>query len=59
MPNGDDIVIKILSVDPANYEDAPTEAIRKVLEAHTGEKIPRGAPMDLSPIGTCMSFACP
>lgn len=51
VPDGKDIVVKILSVDPSNYDDAPTEAIRKVLEIHTGQKIPRGTAMDLSLIG--------
>ncbi|KAL4267288.1 Oxoprolinase family protein [Pleurotus pulmonarius] len=37
-----DIVVKLLSQDPGNYEDAPTEGIRRILEALTGEKIPRG-----------------
>ncbi|CAB3406225.1 unnamed protein product [Caenorhabditis bovis] len=44
-PNGDVQVLKVLSVDPANYADAPTEAIRRVLEEYTGEKIPRGVPL--------------
>ncbi|KAK4776422.1 hypothetical protein SAY86_005110 [Trapa natans] len=34
-------VLKLLSVDPANYEDAPVEGIRRILEEYTGEKIPR------------------
>ncbi|KAF9782495.1 5-oxoprolinase [Thelephora terrestris] len=38
-----EIVVKLLSQDPANYQDAPTEGIRRVLEIVTGEKIPRGA----------------
>lgn len=33
--------LKLLSVDPANYEDAPVEGIRRILEEYTGEKIPR------------------
>ncbi|VDM81985.1 unnamed protein product, partial [Strongylus vulgaris] len=33
----------VLSEDPANYRDAPTEAIRQVLEQETGAKIPKGA----------------
>jgi len=37
-----DIVVKLLSQDPANYADAPTEGIRRVLEMVTGKKIPRG-----------------
>lgn len=36
-------VMKLLSVDPANYDDAPVEGIRRVLEEFTGEKIPRSA----------------
>ncbi|KAM4064585.1 hydantoinase b/oxoprolinase domain-containing protein [Hirsutella rhossiliensis] len=43
----DDIVLKLLSVDPANYQDAPTEGIRRVLELVTGESLPRGQPLDL------------
>lgn len=34
-------VVKLLSQDPANYRDAPTEGIRRVLEKATGESIPR------------------
>ncbi|KAK7443735.1 hypothetical protein VKT23_015517 [Stygiomarasmius scandens] len=37
-----ELVVKLLSQDPANYKDAPTEGIRRVLEIVTGEKIPRG-----------------
>ncbi|KAK2467578.1 hypothetical protein APHAL10511_000433 [Amanita phalloides] len=36
-------VVKLLSQDPANYRDAPTEGIRRILELATGEKIPRGS----------------
>ncbi|KAH8964631.1 hypothetical protein BDL97_04G077400 [Sphagnum fallax] len=36
-------VVKLLSVDPTNYEDAPREGIRRILEEVTGEKIPRSA----------------
>ncbi|CAL1399120.1 unnamed protein product [Linum trigynum] len=34
-------VLKLLSVDPANYDDAPVEGIRRILEEYTGSKIPR------------------
>nr|GEV86430.1 5-oxoprolinase [Tanacetum cinerariifolium] len=34
-------VMKLLSVDPSNYEDAPVEGIRRILEEYTGNKIPR------------------
>lgn len=36
-------VLKLLSVDPLNYEDAPVEGIRRILEEFTGEKIPRAS----------------
>ncbi|PWA76244.1 oxoprolinase 1 [Artemisia annua] len=34
-------VMKLLSVDPSNYEDAPVEGIRRILEEYTGNKIAR------------------
>ena len=46
----DDVVIKLLSVDPSNYDDAPREGIRRLLERFTGERIPRGQPLDTSKI---------
>ncbi|EFN55823.1 hypothetical protein CHLNCDRAFT_145342 [Chlorella variabilis] len=45
-------VLKLLSVDPANYPDAPREGIRRVLEAETGVPHPRGAPLDTSRIAS-------
>ncbi|KAG1745101.1 Hydantoinase/oxoprolinase-domain-containing protein [Suillus paluster] len=45
-----DIIVKLLSQDTANYGDAPTEGIRRVLEIVTGEKIPRGSVLDTSKI---------
>jgi 5-oxoprolinase (ATP-hydrolysing) len=50
VPDKPDIVIKLLSVDPKNYEDAPTEGIRRVLEQVTGESFPRGKPLNLKHI---------
>lgn len=44
----DDIVIKLLSEDPANYQDAPLEGIRRILSKFTGREIPRGEPIDTS-----------
>lgn len=38
-------ILKILSEDPANYKDAPTEAIRRVLEEETQTSIPKGTPV--------------
>nr|ATG71135.1 oxoprolinase 1 [Juniperus procera] len=43
-------VVKILSVDPSNYDDAPAEGIRRILEEVTGEKIPRSAKIPTYPI---------
>jgi len=44
------VVLKLLSEDPSNYEDAPTEGIRRVLERETGVPYPRGVPVDTSRI---------
>ncbi|KAJ5591763.1 uncharacterized protein N7459_002132 [Penicillium hispanicum] len=44
----DDIVIKLLSEDPSNYDDAPLEGIRRILSKFTGSEIPRGDPIDTS-----------
>lgn len=38
----EDIVVKLLSNDPANYEDACQEGIRRILEKATGKSYPRG-----------------
>jgi N-methylhydantoinase A/oxoprolinase/acetone carboxylase beta subunit len=46
LPNGASRVLKLLSVDPANYSDAPTEGIARVLEEFSGEKIDRSLPID-------------
>lgn len=43
-------MLKLLSVDPANYKDAPTEGIRRVLSEVTGHAIPKGEPIDLSDV---------
>lgn len=45
------IIFKLLSEDPANYRDAPTEAIRRVLEVVEDRKIPIGDKLDGSRIG--------
>ncbi|PGH05058.1 5-oxoprolinase (ATP-hydrolysing) [Blastomyces parvus] len=50
IPGRSDIIFKLLSVDPSNYKDAPTEGIRRVLEIATGKKLPRGQQLDLTPI---------
>lgn len=50
VPGQPDIVLKLLSVDPSNYQDAPTEGIRRVLEIATGAAFPRGKPLRLDDI---------
>lgn len=47
IPGRDDIILKLLSVDPANYQDAPTEGIRRILELATGKPHPRGQLLEL------------
>ncbi|KAF2835628.1 hypothetical protein M501DRAFT_997761 [Patellaria atrata CBS 101060] len=46
----DDVIIKLLSEDPSNYEDAPLEGIRRLLSKFTGKEIPRGEALDTSKI---------
>ncbi|KKA31010.1 hypothetical protein TD95_005127 [Thielaviopsis punctulata] len=46
-PDGPDIILKLLSVDPSHYADAPTEGIRRILEITTGRLFERGKPLDL------------
>lgn len=50
VPGQQDIVLKLLSVDPSNYQDAPTEGIRRVLEAATSVPLPRSVPLKLDDI---------
>jgi hypothetical protein len=49
VPGQEDIILKLLSVDPENYDDAPSEGIRRVLEMVSGQRISRGSqlPKDL------------
>uniref|UniRef100_A0A8C5EKS9 5-oxoprolinase, ATP-hydrolysing n=1 Tax=Gouania willdenowi TaxID=441366 RepID=A0A8C5EKS9_GOUWI len=51
LPDGRERVLKLLSRDPQNYQDAPTEGIRRVLEEETGTPFPRDQPVDTSLIG--------
>lgn len=48
-----------VSQDTANYKDAPTEGIRRVLETVTGEKIPRGSVLNTDKIGLLMFTLLP
>jgi 5-oxoprolinase (ATP-hydrolysing) len=50
VPDRPDIVLKLLSVDPSHYQDAPTEGIRQILEL-VGDPHPRGQPLRLDRIG--------
>ncbi|KAI7519769.1 Uncharacterized protein KC331_g20542, partial [Hortaea werneckii] len=44
----DNIVVKLLSQDPSNYDDASIEGIRRILEQATGRPYPRGQKLDVS-----------
>ncbi len=46
----DDVIIKLLSEDPSNYNDAPLEGIRRLLSKFQGKNIPRGEPLDTTKI---------
>lgn len=46
----DDVVIKLLSEDPSNYEDAPLEGIRRIMSRFLNKEIPRGEPLDTTQI---------
>ncbi|KHN96926.1 Hydantoinase B/oxoprolinase [Metarhizium album ARSEF 1941] len=48
--NGQEIIIKLLSEDPANYKDAPLEGIRRIMSHFLKKDIPRGEPLDTSKI---------
>jgi len=53
VPDGTELVSKLLSEDPAHYNDAPTEGIRRVLQEHdTSREYPRGKPVDTENIGS-------
>ncbi|KAF4815179.1 hypotheticall protein [Colletotrichum siamense] len=49
----DPIIFKLLSEDPANYPDAPTEAIRRILSTVENKTIPVGEKLDGSRIASC------
>ncbi|GAO17935.1 hypothetical protein UVI_02026870 [Ustilaginoidea virens] len=48
--DGEQIIIKLLSEDPANYQDAPLEGIRRIMSHFLGHDIPRGDALDTSDI---------
>ncbi|KAH9240255.1 hypothetical protein K456DRAFT_1930736 [Colletotrichum gloeosporioides 23] len=45
-----EMVFKLLSVDPRNYNDAPTEGIRRVLSHFRGKSLPRDEPLDITDV---------
>jgi hypothetical protein len=45
------LTFKLLSVDPENYDDAPSEGIRRLLELVKGETVSRNERYDTSLIG--------
>ncbi|CAH0696219.1 unnamed protein product [Spodoptera exigua] len=47
-PNGKVRVMKLLSVDPQNYDDAPREAIRRILQEETGKALNADGKVDAS-----------
>ncbi len=46
----DDIIIKLLSEDPSNYDDAPLEGIRRIMSKFLHKEIPRGVALDTTKI---------
>lgn len=53
IPGREDAIFKLLSTDPQNYSDAPTEAIRRALEIAEGRTIAKGEKLDGSRIESC------
>lgn len=51
IPDREPVSFKLLSEDPSNYRDAPTEAIRRVLEIAEGKSIPVDQKLDGSRVG--------
>lgn len=41
LPDGEERVMKLLSHDPQNYRDAPTEGIRRILEQVRDRQVER------------------
>lgn len=51
VPGREPLIFKLLSEDPSNYRDAPTEAIRRVLATTEGRDITRTKKLDGTRIG--------
>ena len=56
LPEGGEVVSKLLSEDPSHYQDAPTEGIRRLLHEYdspiSGIQYPRGKLVNTSRIGS-------
>ncbi|MCO5597320.1 hypothetical protein L7F22_051396 [Adiantum nelumboides] len=50
IPDHTPLAFKILSSDPSNYADAPTEAVRRVLSVARDRDIPRSERIDLGDV---------
>ena len=50
--NGETVILKLLSEDPSNYQDAPLEGIRRIMSRFSGRDIPRGEALDTSSIAS-------
>ena len=50
--NGETVILKLLSEDPGNYQDAPLEGIRRIMSRFLGKDIPRGEALDTSMIAS-------
>ncbi len=48
--DGEHVIIKLLSEDPANYDDAPLEGIRRIMSRFLKREIPRGEALDTTKI---------
>jgi 5-oxoprolinase (ATP-hydrolysing) len=52
LPDGSQVVRKLLSEDPAHYTDAPREGIRRLLQEFSSEDYPRGVSVKTHEIGS-------
>jgi len=53
---GIEITFKLLSVDPASYDDAPSEGIRRLLQIVWNRDIPTGDALQTDDIGMSVLF---
>ena len=56
LSTGELTIERTVSQDPANYRDAPTEGIRRILEIVTGDKLERGSVLPTNKIGEPIVF---